>query len=346
MASITVMTHMKWASTCAILALLLSAVLLSTQVQAHQESREQAVSSDQETLAEDTAVQLSDVWVQALSAMNLGPMTIALSDQASLDLPSGYGFMPQPWARKIMAKVGNQPSADELGVIFPLVEEVEWYVDVEYVASGYIKRSDDQPWDTEQLLAGLRQGTEADNARRGKLGIPPVQVVGWVETPAYDVKLHRLLWAIEARMQTSMRDSASSRESIINASIINESIINESIINYSRHELGREGYIALSLVTSRAFLAQGKRAIDELGAAIEFKEGKRYQDFDAASDRLAEYGLAELIVGRAIREPRPLMVAGSWLAGLWGPLVIVMLLVCWLVGARRRVKKRNRLMSL
>ncbi len=331
MVSIAVMTRMKWASTCSILALLLSAVLLSTQVQAYQESREQTVFSAKETLADDAVGQLPDVWVQALSAMKLGPMTIALSDQASLELPSGYGFMPQPWARKIMAKIGNQPSADELGVIFPLVEEVEWYIDVEYVGSGYIRGGNDQPWDTEQLLAGLRQGAKAGNARRGKLGIPPVQVVGWEETPVYDAELHRLLWAIEARMQASMRDSTSS---------------SESIVNYNLHELGREGYISLSLVTNRASLAQGKHAVDELGAAIEFKEGKRYQDFDAASDRLAESGLVALVVEGEIREPGLMMEAGSWLAKLGAPLMVVLLLLmCGLVCWSRKAKGRNRLIS-
>ena len=40
----------------------------------------------------------------------------------------------------------------------------------------------------------------------------------------------------------------------------------------------------------------------ELLAALSFNEGKRYTDFNAATDRMAEYGLAALVGGMAAKK--------------------------------------------
>ena len=37
-------------------------------------------------------------------------------------------------------------------------------------------------------------------------------------------------------------------------------------------------------------------------AALDYKAGKRYQDFDSKTDRVAEYGLAALVVGAAAKK--------------------------------------------
>jgi uncharacterized membrane-anchored protein len=55
-------------------------------------------------------------------------------------------------------------------------------------------------------------------------------------------------------------------------------------------------------VTGLAELPRHKGAAQTLLAALDYKEGKRYADFDAKTDHVAEYGLAALVVGVAAKK--------------------------------------------
>ena len=56
-------------------------------------------------------------------------------------------------------------------------------------------------------------------------------------------------------------------------------------------------FLALSLVTGLAELPADKPKAHALLAALDYKQGKRYADFDKSTDKVAEYGLAALVVG-------------------------------------------------
>ncbi len=45
-----------------------------------------------------------------------------------------------------------------------------------------------------------------------------------------------------------------------------------------------------------------KSEADRLLAALNFDEGKRYGDFNSATDKVAEYGLAALVIGAAAKK--------------------------------------------
>ena len=63
--------------------------------------------------------------------------------------------------------------------------------------------------------------------------------------------------------------------------------------------LGRHGYVALNLMDDPSTIEASK--VDGLVVlrATTFKPGARYQDFDKRSDKVAEYGLAALVLGGA-----------------------------------------------
>ncbi len=73
-------------------------------------------------------------------------------------------------------------------------------------------------------------------------------------------------------------------------------------INYNTYALGREGYMQLNLVTERERIDGDKKHAHALLAALDYNSGKRYEDFDASKDRVAEYGLAALIAGAAAKK--------------------------------------------
>jgi len=68
-------------------------------------------------------------------------------------------------------------------------------------------------------------------------------------------------------------------------------------MNYNTFALGREGYFSMNLVTDLNVLPTYKPAAHTLLDAMQFAEGKRYADFNSSTDRVAEYGLAALVVG-------------------------------------------------
>ena len=78
--------------------------------------------------------------------------------------------------------------------------------------------------------------------------------------------------------------------------------------------LGREGYISLNLVTSESHIAQDKADAGALLAAVDFKGGKRYGDFNSSTDKVAAYGLAALVAGVAAKKLGLLALAGVTIA--------------------------------
>jgi len=230
----------------------------------------------------------------AMDAMQRGPQSIALADQARLALPEGYGFVPNPQAAKLMEASGNTVDQRFIGLVLPLSTE-RWFATIEYEPSGYVADDDAKDWNADALLANLRDGTEAANAHREKIGVPAIEVTRWIEPPAYDSSTHRLVWSAEVKEKNAPPDRDPS-------------------VNYNTYVLGREGYIALDLVTSASAIDAHKAAARELLAQVSFDDGKRYEQFDSSTDHVAAYGIAALIGGLAAKKLGLLALAGAFLA--------------------------------
>jgi uncharacterized membrane-anchored protein len=202
-----------------------------------------------------------------------GPRPIDLGHGAKLDLPDSHVYLAQPDAGKLMEKMGNLHNEDLLGIVVSKNETDEYLVTLRYEASGYIK--DDESLDAEELLESIREGEEDYNAERKKLGFTPIHAAGWDEKPHYDKQKHELIWGL-----------------IIEAT-------DGGSINYNTRILGREGFISLNLVTDKQHLVEYKPAGALLLSKTTFDNGKRYQDFNESTDKVAEYGLTGLVLGGA-----------------------------------------------
>jgi uncharacterized membrane-anchored protein len=240
-------------------------------------------------------------WKAAGEVMQPGPTTVTLRDQAQITLPEGYAFIPPKEGAALMSVMGNQTDDNFLGLIFPQ-SEAEWFVTVDFDPSGYIKDDDAKDWDADELLESLKDGTEAANEHREKMGVTPIEVTRWIEKPSYDAGSHRLVWSAE------IKDKGSSGE--------------DAGINYNTYVLGREGYVALNLVTSVAEVEAHKPAARELLAAVNFNDGKRYSDFNESTDKVAAYGLAALVGGIAAKKLGLLATLGL-LVAKFGKLILV-----------------------
>ena len=225
----------------------------------------------------------------------IGPADIALRDQAMLKLPAGYVWVPPPAASQLMKAMGNHPDERLLGLVFPQSDDQGWMAVARYEPSGHIAEDDAEHWDTDALYQSLQEGTAASNEERREKGFPELDLGGWVEKPLYSAATHRLVWSLSVRHKGAAADAPTS-------------------INYNTYALGREGYVTLNLITDLKDIAQDKRHAQVLLAALTFGEGKRYSDFNASTDKVAEYGLAALVGGLAAKKVGLFAVAAAFLA--------------------------------
>ncbi|MFC4314288.1 DUF2167 domain-containing protein [Steroidobacter flavus] len=232
------------------------------------------------------------VWAAVNAAKQAGPTTVQFRDQASLQLPAGYVFIPAKEGKAVMDRMGNQTDDRFLGLILP-DSDAEWFVTLDYEPAGYIKDDDAKHWDADELLQSLKDGTEAANEHRQQMGIAPIEVSRWIEVPAYEAPTHRLIWAAEVRDKGGADQDPS--------------------VNYNTYVLGREGYVSLNLITAASAIETHKAAARELLGAIDFNSGKRYADFNASTDKVAAYGLAALVGGVAAKKLGLLAVVGAFL---------------------------------
>lgn len=251
-------------------------------------------------LADDAAPRTPEARFQAAvqaaeSVVQVGPLDIALGDQGVLKLPEGYGFIPREEAQALMDARGSRGGKGFYGVV--VSPDLAGFVAVEFTSAGYVKDERARDWDADELLKDLKDGTEAANAERRRQGLPEFKVVGWVEVPSYDAATHRLVWSISSRP----KDIQAGGEDV----------------NYNTYVLGREGYFSLNLVTSTDRVELEKPSVRELLTALHFNTGKRYTDFNPATDRMAEYGLAALVGGPSAQKPGLLAGVGLFLAKFW-----------------------------
>jgi uncharacterized membrane-anchored protein len=211
-----------------------------------------------------------------------GPARIAVRDQAVIDLPADYRFIPEASAKVAMERMGNRVDEALVGLIVPN-QEADWFIVVEYNPTGHISDDDAKNWNPDNLLSQIRDNTDAENAERRKAGRPELEVIGWAEKPRYDPQTSRLVWSMEARNKGEAKSG-------------------ESIVNYKTLMLGREGLVSMNMVSPLATIGTDKAYVNLMLSKLDYTHGKKYTDFDVKTDRVAEYGLAALVAGVAVKK--------------------------------------------
>jgi len=228
--------------------------------------------------------ELAAAWQAASKAGSGGPSDVALIDQAALKLPAEYFFVPKAEGVRVLRALGNVVNDSTfVGLVVGLHQNDQWIVVIRYVKEGYIKDDDAKNWNADELLKNISDGVEQANKDRVARGFPELQVIGWVEPPGYDAATHRLVWSLLAKDKDEPDHAQKS-------------------INYNTYALGRDGYFSLNLLSGSERIASEKAVAHELLADLSYNAGERYEDFSATTDRIAEYGLAALIGGIAIKK--------------------------------------------
>jgi len=235
------------------------------------------------------------IWAAADAASLAGPTDVPLGDQAKLHLADTFIFIPKAQAGELMRMWGNSVGDGFHGLVFAKSTTEQWVISIDHVNEGYVKDDDAKSWNADDLLQSLKDGTSAQNELRLKLGLPALEIVGWVQKPEYESIHHRLFWSVKAVDVGAAADAAAT-------------------VNYNTYALGRDGYFTVNLMTTDKTVEQDKSAARSVVAAVDYNGGKSYADFKPDTDRVAEYGLAALIAGVAAKKLGLLAVVGVFVA--------------------------------
>ncbi|HNG59775.1 MAG TPA: DUF2167 domain-containing protein, partial [Cellvibrionaceae bacterium] len=201
---------------------------------------------------------------------------------ATLNLPAQFSYLtPAATERLLVEGWGNPPGTKTLGMVIPTevnpVEAGGWGVVITYEADGHISDADADEINYTDLLKDMQEDNAAANQERIKEGYGSMLLIGWAEAPHYDKSSHKFYWAKEFKTDQPGANS----------------------LNYNIRVLGRSGVLVLNAVASMEEMPVIRAQMPSLLTATEFVQGNRYEDFNANTDHVAEYGLAALVAGGA-----------------------------------------------
>ncbi len=234
-----------------------------------------------QALQEETAAQEQVTAAEFMLSLQPQSGKITLPDNiATLDLSAGFQYLsPESAERLLVDAWGNPPGNETLGMIIPAdvspLEVDGWGVVITYSEDGYVSDKDADQINYDDLLADMQAQSKEANEERKNQGYGSLLLVGWAEPPHYDKAAHKYYWAKEFATDDSEENS----------------------LNYNIRILGRQGVLDLNAVAGMNQMAKIKQRMPELIAATEFTSGHRYEDFNASTDKVAEYGLAALVAG-------------------------------------------------
>jgi uncharacterized membrane-anchored protein len=211
-----------------------------------------------------------------------GPTTGKISDKATIVVPKGFVFLDEANTKKFLELTGNLP---ENGNYYFAPQSAKWWAVFSFNPSGYVK--DDEKIDADDLLTKLKDGDAFGNEERKKLGLHELTTLGWQVVPHYDEGTKRLEWAVKL-----------SSEGHVN-------------VNFTTRLLGRTGVMSATLVGDTDTLTADSAEFRNRLKDFSYNSGESYTEFKSG-DKVAEYGLAALVLGGA--------AAVATKKGFWGVL--------------------------
>jgi uncharacterized membrane-anchored protein len=215
----------------------------------------------------------------AVAAQIVGPQRIDLLDQAVIDLPAGYAFVPMAEAKRLVTSWGDDDTERLVGIIWNKDWDGFWWITVNFAKIGYVKDTGAKSWEPDRLLDRIRAIAEKESAGRDKQD-SEVTVVGWIEPLRYDAATRRVSGAIHTVHKEAGSDDAGYVHSGVDA-------------------LGRDGYFLFLLTTTHATYPEHGRHLHRVMPGFLYRLGKRYTDFDPATDPVSKHDLGAVVTGEA-----------------------------------------------
>ncbi len=129
----------------------------------------------------------------------------------------------------------------------------------------------------DDLLKQLKEGSKQSEARKAA-GLRHHGPTGWAVAPRYDKWNKVLYWAKRFDIPDSDEDT----------------------LNYDVRVLGRRGVLSLNGVASMTRVSDIEAVSPAIVSMVHFNDGERYADYNASTDKKADYSLASLVLGGAV----------------------------------------------
>ena len=201
-------------------------------------------------------------------AWQQGPTDGHVGGVATVKVPEGLAFLDAANTRRFLELNQNPPRDNHYTLAMP---DLSWFAIFFFEDSGYVK--DDEKLDPDALLKSLQASDERANGERKRLNMPGLHTVGWHVPPHYDAATKRLEWGLRLQGDDG-----------------------KTVVNYTIRILGRRGVMHATLVSDPASLDKDMAAFKDTLGGYGFTPGERYAEFKSG-DRVAEYGLAALVLG-------------------------------------------------
>lgn len=198
-----------------------------------------------------------------------GPNTQSIDGKGTLKIPKDYAFLDKEESKKY-SDLAHNPSDGKDSI----VAGEKWQAYFHFEATGYVK--DDETLDADELLKQYKESTKLGNEERKKNGWATLDLDGWYLKPHYDNEKKLLEWAF----------------------IGTNSDTKNKIVNYCTRILGRTGVMDVVLVARPENISDAIVDLKDKLNGFEFDSGEKYTEFKQG-DKVAEYGLAALILGGA-----------------------------------------------
>jgi uncharacterized membrane-anchored protein len=223
----------------------------------------------QDSRADETA-DAEAVWkkIDALHWQQ-GPKDVSALRNATLKLPEQYVYLDSDEADDFLRLTENIPGDIPEQILAP--KDFHWWASVDFSDDGYVK--DEEKLDNDAILKTMQDATEAGNEERRRNGWDELHVTGWRHAPHYDTTTKRLEWAMDVKDSGGMVST-----------------------NFQTRVLGRRGVTNFTLVTGPETLEADVAEFKTVLAGYQFNPGDTYAEYKDG-DKVAEYGLAALIVG-------------------------------------------------
>jgi uncharacterized membrane-anchored protein len=203
-------------------------------------------------------------------AWQVGPTEGRIAEKAVIKVPEGYVFLDSLNTRRFLELAGNPPRD---GHFLFAPRSLSWFAVFSFDPTGYVK--DDEKIDPDDLLRRLKESDEPSNEERKRLGMPALYTDGWQVPPHYDPDTKRLEWGMRLRTEGG-----------------------QYTINYTSRLLGRSGVMSAVLVADLQALSKDTQQFKAALTGFSYMPGEKYSEFKAG-DKVAEYGLAALVLGGA-----------------------------------------------
>lgn len=205
-------------------------------------------------------------------AWKAGPTKGDLKGRALIEVPKGFRFLDSADAARLLVLSGNRSTGKELGVIENKAEG--WWVIFEFDDVGYVKDDEKDKLDADKLLKSIKAGNEQGNEYRKENGQAPISIVGWHVKPNFNDETKNLEWSVLAESRGS------------------------KFVNYNVRVLGRNGVTEVTLIDDLESVDKSLPGFREVLKNFSYKSGESYAEFKSG-DKIAEYGLAALVLGGA-----------------------------------------------